>query len=442
LDRDFVFYYRLAENLPGRVEVIPYRAAKDKPGTFMMVVTPGLDLKPITGGADYSYVLDVSGSMQGKLHTLANGVAQAIGQLSSNDRFRIVTFNNTAREVLPWTTATPDNVRSAVQLVKSLTSSGGTNLFDGVSLGLRNLDADRATSVVLVTDGVANQGVISPAEFHKLLQRVDVRVFGFLMGNSANWPLMRTIADASGGFYAGVSNDDDIVGQIILARGKITHEALHHAAFKFSGPVKIFETTGDTPQKVYRGQQLVLFGRYEGAGQATVTLKASLTGQDKTYTTTVNLPEIDTDNPEIERLWAMAVIEQIETSEAAGLLPPSESHDVIQQLGVNYQLVTDYTSMVVLDDATHAKRGITRHNQQRIATEHAAQAVRAAQPTRQSRVDTAQPAFPAQAPHVRRYGGGGGGGGDLSGDMVFLAFLGAIVVVGVWFGRCGSAQSK
>src|SRR6185436_18582121 len=139
-----------------------------------------------------------------------------------------------------------------------------------------------------------------PAEFHKLLKTVDVRVFGFLMGNSANWPLMRTIADASGGFYAGVSNDDDIVGQLLLAKGKVTHEALHHAAFKFTGPVRVFDTTGDTPQKIYRGQQLVIFGRFDGAGQSTLTLQASLTGEDKTYTTTVDWPEVDAANPEIE----------------------------------------------------------------------------------------------------------------------------------------------
>ncbi|MGH7955468.1 MAG: VIT and vWA domain-containing protein, partial [Opitutaceae bacterium] len=304
LDRDFVFYYRLADNLPGRVEVIPYRAAKDKPGTFMMVVTPGIDLKPLTRGSDYSYVLDVSGSMNGKLHTLSSGVEQELGHMSPNDRFRVVTFNNSAREVIPWTVATPQNAQSAIATIKSLGSSGGTNLYDGVNRGLKDLDADRATSVVLVTDGVANQGIVQPAAFHPLLQKVDVRVFGFLMGNSANWPLMRAIADASGGFYAGVSNDDDIVGQIMLAKSKVTHEALHHAAFKFSGPVRVFDTTGDTPQKIYRGQQLVIFGRYDGAGKSTVTLKASLTGEDKTYTTSVDLPEIDTDNPEIERLWA------------------------------------------------------------------------------------------------------------------------------------------
>ncbi len=435
LDRDFVFYYRLADNLPGRVEVIPYRAAKDKPGTFMMVVTPGIDLKPLSRGADYIYVLDVSGSMQTKLHTLANGVAKAVGQMSPQDRFRVVTFNNAAREVVPWTNATPENVQNAISLVKSLASSGGTNLYDGISLGLKNLDADRATSVVLVTDGVTNTGVVSPAEFHKLLKRVDVRVFGFLMGNSANWPLMRTIADASGGFYAGVSNDDDIVGQLVLAKGKITHEALHHAAFKFSGPVRVFDTTGDTPQKVYRGQQLVLFGRYEGAGPATVTLRASLSGEDKTYTTTVNLPEFDTDHPEIERLWAMAMIEQIEMNEAAGFLPPSESRDAIQMLGVNYQLVTDHTAMVVLDDATHTRRGIARNNQARVALERAAQSVRSAQPARQARVDTAQPAFAAPAPHATGPAGGSGGG-DLGGDVALLLALGALLAVGIRYGRC------
>ncbi len=441
LDRDFVFYYRLADNLPGRIEVIPYRAAKDKPGTFMMVVTPGIDLKPLTQGADYSYVLDVSGSMQTKLHTLSAGVAQAIGKMSPNDRFRIVTFNNSAREVVPWTNASPENVNRAVGLVKSLASSGGTNLYEGVALGLRDLDADRATSVVLVTDGVANQGIVQPAKFHELLQRADVRVFGFLMGNGANWPLLRTIADASGGFYAGISNDDDIVGQLMLAKGKITHEALHHAAFKFGGPVRIFDTTGDTPQKIYRGQQLVIFGRYEGSGRATVTLKASLSGADRTYTTTVDLPDADTENPEIERLWAMAMIEQIELQENAGFLPPEEAQATVRMLGVNYQLVTDQTSMVVLDDAAHARHAIARHNENRTAIERAAQSVRSGQPARQARMDAAQPAFPAPAPHVSRYGqGSGAGGGDLGGDTVLLAFMAAIVLAGLWFGRRGHRE--
>src|SRR5690606_12100131 len=110
-----------------------------------------------------------------------------------------------------------------------------------------------ASSVVLVTDGVTNQGIVDPAKFHALLKQHDIRFFGFLMGNSANWPLMRAMGDATGGFYTGVSNDDDIVGQLLLAKSKIAYESLHNASFKFTG-ARVSETTGDFPQKIYRGQ--------------------------------------------------------------------------------------------------------------------------------------------------------------------------------------------
>ncbi|HEY9248647.1 MAG TPA: VIT and VWA domain-containing protein, partial [Rariglobus sp.] len=396
LDRDFVLYYRLADNLPGRVEVIPYRADKNKPGTFMMVVTPGIDLQPITQGADYLYILDVSGSMQGKIATLANGVGQALGQMRPADRFRIITFSDDARELLGWTPATPENVQNAAGLLKGLQPNGSTNIYAGLQLALRSLDADRASSVVLVTDGVTNQGIVDPKAFHALLRQNDIRFFGFLMGNNANWPLMRAMGDATGGFYAGVSNSDDIVGQLLLAKSKIAYESLHDASFKFTG-ARVSETTGDFPQKIYRGQQLVIFGRYDGAGKASVVLKARLTGEDKTYTTTFDFPEIDTDNPEIERLWALAQIEQIELKESIGQLPPAESKDAITSLGVTYQLVTDHTSMIVLDDATHASRGIERKNQQRIATERTAQSVRAAQPVKNHQVDAQQPTYSAPA---------------------------------------------
>ena len=63
LTRDFALYYRLADHLPGRVELIPFRDDPAGPGTFMLVVTPGIDLKPIATGSDYVFILDSSGSM-------------------------------------------------------------------------------------------------------------------------------------------------------------------------------------------------------------------------------------------------------------------------------------------------------------------------------------------------------------------------------------------
>ncbi|MCP3960630.1 MAG: VWA domain-containing protein [bacterium] len=408
LDRDFVFYYRLADGLPGRLEMVAYRADESKPGTFMLVLTPGIDLKPLNRGADYTFVLDVSGSMDGKIRTLADGVGRALGDMQPQDRFRIVTFNNSARRLTRgWMPATPENAQRAIDEVASLAAGGSTNLYAGLRLALDDLDDDRASSVVLVTDAVTNTGIIDPREFYQLMKQVDVRVFGFLMGNSANWPLMRTICEASGGFSASVSNQDDILGQILLAKSKITHEALHDTHLRISG-VKVSETSEEALGKVYRGQQVVFFGRYEEGGKARVKLETRMSGEDKVYTTSFDFPDVDTDHPELERLWALHRIEAFEVQEQAGLLPATEADDIVRNLGLEYQLVTDETSMVVLTEEAYLTRGIERHNQKRVAREREAQARRAAQPVRSRRVDTNQPMFDAPAP--RPTGGGGGSG--------------------------------
>jgi Ca-activated chloride channel family protein len=413
LDRDLLLYYRLADGLPGRVEMIPYRADSEGPGTFMLVVTPGLDLAEISGGADYVFVLDVSGSMAAKIHTLADGVARALSELDPQDRFRIVTFSSQADEITRgWVAATPGNVTHWANQVKKLGTRGSTNLYAGLELGLRDLDDDRATSVVLVTDAVTNTGVVDPRRFHELAKKFDVRMFGFLMGNSANWPLMRVICEASGGFHAQISNADDVLGQLMLAKSKMTHEALHDVGFQIDG-VRTRDTTGAVIGKVYRGQQLVIFGRYDEPGPATLRLRARLTGRDKTYHTRFVFPERDEENPEIERLWAMSRIEEIETLAQVGLLGGGEARRAIRELGVDYQLVSDETSMLVLSDEAFARHGIERRNQARIDTEHAAQAQRAQQPVMGRRVDRERPMFDLPAPSL----GGGSAIDPISGAL-------------------------
>ncbi|MGB5750465.1 MAG: VIT and VWA domain-containing protein [Desulfobacterales bacterium] len=423
LNRDFVFYYRLREGLPGRIEVIPFRDNQSEPGSFMMVITPGIDLKPLTNGVDYCFVLDVSGSMQSKMGTFKKGVMKAIEKLKPEDRFRLVTFSSNASELTrKWLPASDENRIKAQKMVDSLQSGGSTNLYAGLSLALNDLDDDRAANIILVTDAVTNTGVVNPVEFHKLLQQVDVRVFGFLLGNSANWPLMQTIAETTGGFYDSISNTDDIMGKLMLADGKIKYEALLNAEVKISG-VDVSEINDDTFKKVYRGQQLVLFGKYEKGGKARVSLKANLTGEDKTYATDFAFPDIDTDNPELERLWALAMIEKIEALERIGTMPVTESENAIRDLGLEYQIVTDYTSMVVMSDTAFADRGIERRNQTRIAREQQARAKKAQQPAKNYTVDQKKPAFKFKAPKL---GGGGGAIDPLTGGLAaVLTALGA-----------------
>ena len=87
------------------------------------------------------------------------------------------------------------------------------------------------------------------------------------------------------------------------------------------------------------------------------------------------------------------------------ILPESELAEITRQLGVDYQLVTDETSMVVLTDDAFLSRGIERRNRDRVARERQAQSQRASQPVKSYRADKSQPMFPGNAP---RPGSGAG----------------------------------
>lgn len=425
LNQDFVFYYMLEPELPGRVEMLTYRESEDKPGSFMMILTPGDDLQPLSGGADYVFALDVSGSMQGKLNTLIAGVSKAIGQLKPEDRFRIVAFNETAWDVTrDWVHADPERASDALRAVNELQSRGGTNVYAGVQQGLKRLDADRVSSLVLVTDGVTNQGIVDPAAFYKLLQGQDVRFYGFLLGNSGNWPLMQLMCDASGGYYRSVSNSDDIIGEIMIAKNKIVYESLRHAELSIDG-IRTFDVSDFKLGKVHRGQQLVLFGRYEKGGQAKLTLTARVNDEERRYETEIVFPEVSVAHPELERLWAMDQARKIELNRLAGFVDGEEAQQAIRDLGIAYQIVTDETSMIALDDDSFSRYGIDRRNERRIDLERAAAQANQAR-NGATRVDAAKPMYQNRAPSV-----GGNGGGAVEPWMTLLAVVGGLLWVAV-----------
>jgi len=410
LDGDIVVYWRHAEGLPGRVDLVAHRAPGADRGTFMLTLTPGDDLKPIAEGADWVFVLDRSGSMRGKLATLIEGVSRAVEKMRPDDRFRVVAFNEGAQELTTeFLPADPGGKRRAMELLKGLEANGGTDVYSGLKLGLAKLDADRTSAVILVTDGVANVGETSQRAFLELARKKDVRLFTFVMGNSANERLLQAIARESGGASMGVSNSDDIVGAILSATSKVTHEALHGAVVTIDG-VRVGDAAPKAPGSLYRGQQLVLFGHYWGAGEAKVKLSARVSGAPRTYETTFRFAETAALNPEIERLWAFAAIEDL-MADVEDFGEKADVKQAVVDLAVQNGLVTPYTSMVVMREESFAARGVERRNAARVAVEEQAQAQRAAQAPQQTRVDAAKPMFNAPAPTYAPPSGGGGGGG-------------------------------
>lgn len=428
LNQDIVFYYRLSDDIPARVELIPYRKDKNAKGTFMVVVTPAADLKENTEGSDWVFVADKSGSMRGRnFELIIDSLDKTLHMLSPKDRYRIVTFNNEAQDVTNgYVDAAPEAIEQTVEQLRALKPGGGTELFLGISQAYKGLDKNRTTAVLLITDGISELTQNQHSDFLALLEEYDVRLFTFVIGNSGNQPLMERVAKDSGGFAMNISTADDVAGRMLQAQSRIMHEAMYNVQVNIKGK----SVDALTPLQIgnlYHGQQLVLFGQYARPEQVVFELKGRINGQENIWTCVADLPETDTDNPELERLWALSQIDDVMQE----IRDEGENETLRRrmiELGTEYSLVTDYTSMLVLEEHRFKDFGIDRRNRDRVQQERIAQEQRQAQPIKNYRVDQKQPAESGKNNTFenRRSPGIGTGSGPVGPLFVMLA---------AWLGR-------
>jgi len=407
LNQDVVVYWRLQQDLPGAIELVAHREPGDRRGTFMLTVTPGVDLQPINEGRDWVFVLDRSGSMSGKYQTLMDATGQALSKLRSDDRFRVLLFDDRVEELSTgWMNASEVSLAKINTALNNSAPRGGTDLYNGLKRAISKLDSDRTSSIVLITDGVANVGKTEKQDFLDLMSQKDVRLFTAIMGNGANQPMLESMTKVSKGFAINVSNSDDIMGVMLSALEKVKYQAMHDVNLDIKG-IKTSDLVSSKVSTLYRGQQMVIFGHYYGDGQALAVLDAKISGEGKRYKTKFVFPKQSVNNPEIERLWAYAKIQQLKDKSSYVGTNLRDYSSAITNIAIEYGLVTDFTSMIVMSDDQFEANGIKRNNRKRRENEQNARDKRAASSLKQNQVDQNTPAFSQNRPN---YSGGGGGG--------------------------------
>lgn len=113
--------------------------------------------------SDLVVIVDRSGSMQGeKIEYAKQALRKLIERLRPEDRFALVTYESEAEVRVPLATATPEARTAWLREVSTLDVAGGTNMSGGLDLGHRELERkrspNRAGRVLLLSDGLANQG--------------------------------------------------------------------------------------------------------------------------------------------------------------------------------------------------------------------------------------------------------------------------------------------
>ncbi len=110
-------------------------------------------------------VLDRSGSMQGdRLTGAKRALTDLVDRLDPDDRFGLVTFDNTVRVDIP---VAPLSAKAqAKQRIGAVLPGGATDLSAGYLRGLqeaRRASGAAGATILLISDGHANAGVVDPA---------------------------------------------------------------------------------------------------------------------------------------------------------------------------------------------------------------------------------------------------------------------------------------
>lgn len=181
--------------------------------TLTGVDVPGGDGKN-NQPVDLVVVLDRSGSMQGqKINHARQAVSQLIDQMGEKDRIGIITYSNHVETLSPLVHLNGAQRKRLVAAVNRIVPSGGTNLGGGLQSGISTAmyteHSGRQRKIILVSDGLANQGITSVRALGAMAANgteYDLGITTVGVGYDFNEVLMTTIADHGGGNYYFLEN--------------------------------------------------------------------------------------------------------------------------------------------------------------------------------------------------------------------------------------------
>lgn len=419
-NRDFIVRWK-PRSTSTMVGLLAHRAKGG--GYFVLMVQPKGSYR--TGDIaprEVMLLVDVSGSMDGQPLAHAKAVAKGIVQhLSARDTFNVLSFASGVAQMNPKARrATAAGKAEGLRWIDNLKAGGGTELERAVVKMLaRKPGADRIRLVYVLTDGYVGNDRVILATARRLLGHN--RIFPVGVGSAPNRFLMNRLAEVGRGFPSYVTLRESPQKALNELVRRTTHPYLTDVKIHWGG-LKVFDVVPNRTPDVYAGLPLIVAGRYLRPGTGTVRVTATTAGKRITVKLPVTLPAAQAQRP-VAHLWARKRIQELMSMNYREI--HAKTRQEVTRLGLEFGLVTDFTSYVAVDRT----RVIKGHGHYRTVTQPAptpegvnfATAVQGAQ---------SAPTPSGGSGYASSHGGGSSssGGADL-GETTWLLLL---LVAGGW----------
>ena len=359
-NKDFILRYDVA----GKAIQDAVLAHRDgRGGFFTMILQPPERVAPedVTP-KELVFVLDTSGSMQGfPIEKAKETMKLALDNLYPSDTFNLITFSGDTHILFPQPVpATQDNLSKAQAFLESRSGAGGTEMMTAIKAALAPSNNQSHVRIVcFMTDGhVGNDmEIIAEVQKHK-----NARVFSFGIGSSTNRFLLDKMAEAGRGEVEYVSLNDDGSAAARRFHERVRNPLLTDISIDWSG-LPVADVYPQRIPDLFGAKPVVLTGRYTSAGQGTIRLKGKVAGNDFTRDIPVSLPETMASNDVFASLWARTRIDNLMAQDYAGAQTRNmvaKLKDTITQLGIEYRLMTQFTSFVAVEEMIVTDRGKPR----------------------------------------------------------------------------------
>ncbi|NOY80881.1 MAG: VWA domain-containing protein [Kiritimatiellaeota bacterium] len=359
LDRDFLLYWTVSDKDFG-VNLLTRRPEKDKDGWFMLMLSPKVEFrKEEVAAKDMVFVLDTSGSMSrdNKIGQAKDALLYCVANLRKTDRFNIVRFSTDVdsfrKKLAP---ATASNIEAARQYIRGFPARGGTDINSALLRALSmKTDGPRPFVVVFLTDGLPTVGTTAPQRILDNVKRrytTGVRIFCFGVGYDVNTHLLDQLAACTRATVEYARPKEDIELKVSLFFDKASEPVLSNPELDF-GSIPVSDVYPKLLPDVFKGSQLLVFGRYRGSGETAIRLRGDVNGKKRVLVYEDRFPQQNSENEFIERLWATRKVGYL-LDEIRLNGEKTELRDEVVRLSREYGIMTPYTSYLVMPDTVRS----------------------------------------------------------------------------------------
>jgi Ca-activated chloride channel homolog len=241
--------------------------------------------------------------------------------------------------------ATPENLQRAVGFIDNQQGGGGTELLSALNRALALPGGeDRARSIVIATDGYVG---VEAQTFDLIRANLgNANVFAFGIGSSVNRFLIEGMARVGQGEPFIVTSEAEAESRAEDLRRYIQSPVLTKARLVLQG-FEVHDVEPPGIPDVLAQRPVVVFGKWRGARKGELILEG-LGGEGK-FQKVFDVARIPAsrDNAALRHLWARSRIARLDDYQHLSSDPDRVRE--ITRLGLEYHLLTNYTSFIAVD---------------------------------------------------------------------------------------------